>query len=328
MCQYSVTRALRRISNIGNMNPEKFRIHTSTHIAQVEYQVRNLPNLVAFYGDLMGMQLIEKTDTYARLTATGRPPALLALIERKDARPAPSNSHSVGLYHTAFRCPGRVPLASTLLRIVAASYPLQGAADHLFSEAVYLADPEGNGIELYRDRPREEWPRMDNALQSGNLPLDRRKLLEEADKAAAQTGKVDPGMDIGHIHLQVSDLTTAEAFYRHRLGLDVMMALPTALFFAAGGYHHHVGANTWHSLNAPRRGKDLTGLSSYSFTIPDEAGWLAALERVEDKEIKVIERDGQLGVAVEDQDGIVVQLMTEETAAVREALSSFKNTSL
>lgn len=310
------------------MTKDNFQMHPSTHVAHVEYHVRELPNLLAFYSDLMGMQVIDKTDTVARISATGQPPALLTLIERKDARPAPSNSHNVGLYHTAFRFPGRVPLASTLLRIVAARYPLQGASDHRFSEAIYLADPAGNGIELYRDRPRNEWPRVDDVLQSGNLPLDLRKLLEEADQAAAQTGKVDPGMDIGHIHLQVSDLATAEAFYRHRLGLDVMMALPTALFFAAGGYHHHVGANTWHSLNAPRRGKDLTGLSSYSFTIPDEAGWLAALERVKDKEIRIFERDGQVGVAVEDQDGIVVQLMTEETAAVREALSSFKNTSL
>lgn len=304
-----------------------FRIHPSTHIAHVEYQARDLANLLAFYGDLMGLQLIEKTDAYAKLSATGQPPALLTLIERKDALPAPSNSHVVGLYHTAFRYPGRVPLASTLLRIVAAGYPLQGASDHRFSEAIYLADPEGNGIELYRDRPREEWPKMNEALQSGNLPLDLRKLLDEADQAAALSAKVDPGMDIGHIHLQVSDLATADAFYHQRLGLDVMMAMPTALFFAAGGYHHHIGANIWHSQNAPRRKKDLTGLKSYAFVIPDEAGWFAVYERVKDKKIQSIERDGRLGIAVEDQDGIVVELMTSETAAVRKGLASLNTTS-
>ena len=310
------------------MTNNSFHIHPSTHIAHVEYHVRDLANLMAFYGDLMGMQVIEKTDAYARFSSTGQPPTLLTLIESKEARPAPSNSHHAGLYHTAFRFPGRVPLASTLLRIVAARYPLQGAADHQFSEAVYLADPEGNGIELYRDRPREEWPRLDEVLQTGNLPLDLRKLLEEADQAAAQAGKVDPGMDIGHIHLQVTDLATTDAFYRHRLGLDVMMAMPTALFFAAGGYHHHVGANTWHSLNAPRRENDLTGLNSYAFLIPDEVGWLSVFERVKDKETKTLERDGLLGVTLEDQDGIVVELMTSETEAVRKGLASLNTTSV
>lgn len=284
--------------------------------------MRDLPKMVAFYGDLMGMQVIEKTDAYAKLSASGQPPALLTLVELRDARPAPSSSFNAGLYHTAFRFPGRKPLASTLLRIVAARYPLQGAADHRFSEAVYLADPEGNGIELYRDHPREVWPRMGDALQSGNLPLDLDKLLEEADQVAAQAGKVDPGMDIGHIHLQVSNLAGADAFYHQLLGLDVMMAMPTALFFAAGGYHHHVGANIWHSQNAPRRAKDLTGLSSYAFVVPDEAGWLAVFERVKDKVIRTTERDGQLGVAIEDQDGIVVEIITAETETVRKALAS------
>jgi catechol 2,3-dioxygenase len=303
-----------------------FQIHPSTQIAHVEYQVRDLANLVAFYADLLGMPLIEKTDTFAQLSATGQPPALLTLFERKDAKPAPSNSSVPGLYHTAFRFPGRVPLASTLMRMVAARYPLQGAADHRFSEAIYLADPEGNGIELYRDRPREEWPRMGDALQSGNLPLDLRQLLEEADQAAAQAGKVDPGMDIGHIHLQVSDLAMADAFYHDLLGLDVMMSMPTALFFAAGGYHHYVGANTWHSLNAPHREKGLTGLNSFSFLIPDEAGWQAALERVKDKMPRVVERDGLLGVAIEDQDGIVVELMTNAGETVRIALQATEST--
>ncbi len=305
-----------------------FRIHAFTQIAHVEYQVSKLANLLAFYCDLMGMQVIERTDTYARLSATGQPPALLTLVERKNTRPAPSTSNNVGLYHTAFRFPGRVPLASTLLLIVAAGYPLQGAADHRFSEAVYLADPEGNGIEIYRDRPREEWPRMGDALQSGNLPLDLRKLLEEADQAAAQAGKVDHRIDIGHIHLQVSNLATADAFYHQLLGLDVMMSLPTALFFAAGGYHHHVGANIWHSQDAPRREKDLAGLKSYAFVIPDEAGWLAVFERVKDRAVQSIERDGWLGFSVEDQDGIVVEFLTSETGAIRKALASLQSTSV
>jgi catechol 2,3-dioxygenase len=307
------------------MMNDTFRIHPTTQIAHVEYQVRDLANLSAFYGDLMGLQMLEKTDSTARFSSTGQPPALLALIQNRDAQPAPSTSFNAGLYHTAFRFQDRAQLGSTLLRIVAAGYPLAGAADHRFSEAVYLADPEGNGIEIYRDRPREEWPRMGDVLQSGNLPLDLRKLLEEADQAAAQAGKVDPRMDIGHIHLQISNLATADAFYHQLLGMDVMMSLPTALFFAAGGYHHHVGANIWHSQNAPRRGKGLTGLNSYGLFVPDEAGWLAIYERVKDKKPLPIERDGQAGIALEDQDGIVVELMTTTTENVRKTLAAFQS---
>jgi catechol 2,3-dioxygenase len=304
------------------MMNDTFRIHPATQIAHVEYQVRDLANLSAFYGDLMGMQLIEKTDSVARFSVTGKLPALLTLVQNKDAQPASSTSFNVGLYHTAFRFPGRVQLGSTLLRIVASGYPLEGAADHRFSEAVYLADPEGNGIELYRDRPREEWPRMGDTLQSGNLPLNLRQLLEEADQTTAQAGKVDSHMDIGHIHLQVSNLATADAFYHQLLGMDVMMkGPPTALFFAAGGYHHHVGANIWHSQNAPRRGKGLTGLNSYGFIVPDEDGWLAIYERVKDKKPRPIERDGQSGIALEDQDGIVVELVTASTDNVRKTLA-------
>lgn len=308
------------------MNPQtnEFKIHPNTSLAHVELQVVDLPNMLAFYGDLMGFQLIENADGSARLSATGRPPALLTLTEHKDARPQPSNSFAPGLYHTAFRFPGRIPLATTLLRIVASGWALQGAADHRVSEAIYLADPEGNGIEIYRDRPRADWPQMQGVVQMGNLPLDLPKLLEEADQTAAQAGLIDPGTDIGHMHLQVSNLATAEAFYHQLLGLDVMMAMPTALFMSAGGYHHHLGANTWHSLNAPRRTEDLTGLRSYAYLVPEELGWLALFERLRaaNQPLTVIERDGRPGLATKDQDGISVELLTTGTETVRKALAS------
>lgn len=300
---------------------ENFTIHPQTSLAHLELQVNSLANTVAFYGDLMGFQLIEKQGGQARLSPTGQPPILLTLTERKDAqRPA---ARSVGLYHTAFRFPGRKPLATTLLRIVAARWPLQGASDHRVSEAIYLADPEGNGIEIYRDRPREEWPRLQDSIQMGNLPLDLPKLLEEADRAASQAGAIDPGTDLGHMHLQVSDLATADAFYQQLLGLDVMMSMPTALFMSAGGYHHHLGANTWHSLDAPRRDKDTLGLKSFAFLIPDEANWLALYQRIhsEGRTLQAIETDGKLGVALEDDDGIGVELITPESENVRRVLT-------
>lgn len=298
-----------------------FRIHTDTHIAHVELQVADLARMVAFYGGLMGFQVIEEANGVARLSPSGQPPALITLTERKGARLQPQRS--TGLYHTAFRFPGRGPLATTLLRIVAAGWPLQGAADHHVSEAIYLPDPENNGIEIYRDRPRADWPQLDGMLQMGNAPLDLHKLIEEADQAAAQGGLIDTGTDIGHMHLQVADTATAAAFYHDLLGLDIVMSMPSALFLSAGGYHHHLGANTWQSHNAPRREADMTGLRSYAYRIPDEAGWLALFERVQasGQEAHAVERDGQPGIGLADQDGNQVEVLGPETSAVRAAVS-------
>ncbi len=303
------------------MNTQTFQIHRDTQIAHVEMQVADLANMLAFYGDLMGFKLIDSKDGVVRFSPTGKLPALLTLTERKGARQQPQ--FSTGLYHTAFRFPGRGPLAITLMRLVDYGWPLQGASDHRVSEAIYLADPEGNGIEIYRDRPRADWPRMDNMVQMGNLPLDLHKLLEEADQAAAQAGGIDPDTDIGHMHLQVSDTATAEAFYHGLLGLDTVMAMPTALFMSAGGYHHHLGANTWNSRNAPPHAEDMTGLRSYAYVIPDGAGWLTLFKRLQQsgQSLKATERDGRPGVAVQDQDGNRVELLAHESEAVRAALS-------
>jgi catechol 2,3-dioxygenase len=302
-------------------NQINFKLHPDTRIAHVEYQVADLNRMVAFYSGLMGFQLIEQTDGIARISPTGQPPALITLIERKGARQQPERS--TGLYHTAFRFPGRGPLATILLRIVASGWPLQGAADHRVSEAIYLPDPENNGIEIYRDRPRQEWPQLNGMVQMGNLPLDLHKLIEEADQAKAQTGVIDPGADIGHIHLQVSNTAAADAFYHGLLGFDVVMSMPSAIFLSAGGYHHHIGANTWNSLNAPRREDDMTGLRSHAYMIPDEASWLALLERLQaaSQSLSSIERGNYPGVAVSDQDGNRVELLGPDTDPIRAALT-------
>lgn len=306
------------------MNDQHFQIHSDTHIAHVELQVSDLANMLAFYGDLMGFRLIENKDGVARLSPTGKLPTVLTLTERKGALRQPQ--FSTGLYHTAFRFPGRGPLATTLMRLVAYGWPLQGASDHRVSEAIYLADPEGNGIEIYRDRPRSDWPRLEGDIQMGTQALDLRKLMEEADPAVAQTGGIDPGTDIGHMHLQVSDTATAEAFYNGLLGLDVVMSMLSASFMSAGGYHHHLGANTWNSRNAPPRADDMTGLRSYAYLIPDEAGWLALFERLQNsgQTLKAMQRDERLGVALQDQDSNRVELLASSSEAVRKALTSLE----
>lgn len=305
------------------METTTFQLHPDTHIAHVELQVADLARMTAFYGGLMGFQLIDQAEGVTRLSPTGNLPALLTLSEHRNARRQPQER--TGLYHTAFRFTGRNTLATTFLRIVSAGWPLQGASDHLVSEAIYFADPEGNGIEIYRDRPRDQWPRMDGTgeLQMANAPLDLHKLLDEADRAAAEAGVIDAGTDIGHMHLQVSDTATAAAFYSNLLGMDMIVNWPSAIFMSAGGYHHHLGANTWHSQNAPRREDDMTGLRSYAYRVPDEAGWLALLQRVQNAQYEhaAAERDGQPGFWLQDQDGNRVEVLGPDTPAVRQALS-------
>jgi catechol 2,3-dioxygenase len=160
-------------------------------------------------------------------------------------------------------------------------------------------------------------------LQMGNLPVDLHRLIEEADQAKAQSGLIDPGTDIGHMHLQVSNTATAEAFYHSLLGFDIVMSMPSALFMSAGGYHHHIGVNTWNSLNALHREEDMTGLRSHAYKVPDEAGWLALLDRVcaSGHAVKATERDGQPGLAVDDQDGNRVEMLGPDTSAVRAAMA-------
>ena len=294
-------------------------------LGHVHLTVSDLVRSLAFYQNALGFKVHRREGETVYLG--GGQTDLLALTETTGARLYPNRT---GLYHFALLVPSRLELAQSLKHIGVTRTPVQGFADHLVSEAIYLADPEGNGIELYRDRPRSDWPDPNDALQNGNLPLDLRKLLEEADQAAAQDGKIDPQTDIGHIHLQVSDLDATKAFYLNLLGLDVMMSLPTALFFSAGDYHHHVGANIWNSRNAPRRGEDMTGLRSFAFLIPDEAGWLALHERLQtsSRPLKAAERDGRLGVTIEDQDGTAVEFLTPETEAVRKTLASLLPTSV
>jgi catechol 2,3-dioxygenase len=146
--------------------------------------------------------------------------------------------------------PTRADLARTLRRVADSRWPLSGASDHLVSEALYLADPEGNGIELYRDRPRDEWPRSAGSIEMATLPLDLESLLGEPGGERAGT-RMPAGTTLGHVHLQVADLGDAEAFWVDALGFDVTVRGYPAPFVSAGGYHHHVGLNTWAGVGAP-----------------------------------------------------------------------------
>ena len=216
-----------------------------------------------------------------------------------DRSAPPLNRRATGLYHFAILMPTRADLARSLRRIAEARWPLDGASDHLVSEALYLSDPDGNGIEIYRDRPREHWRRREGRLEMATIPLDLDTLLVESGDASAS---VPPGTTIGHVHLQVADLDEAERFYSGALGLDVTVrGYPGALFVSAGGYHHHLGLNTWHSAGAPPPPPGSVGLRSFEVRLPDRAAFEHTFERVRAAGIEGETVDG--GVLVRDPSG-------------------------
>ena len=177
--------------------------------------------------------------------------------------------------------PDRAELARSLRRVAGAGWRLTGASDHLVSEALYLQDPEGNGIEIYRDRPREEWRRNGDELAMATLPLDLESVLGELEPSERSANGMPAGTTMGHVHLQVADIPAAEGFYNRALGLDVMVrSYPGALFLAAGGYHHHLGLNTWQSQGAHPPPEGALGLDRYELVLPNAAERDGAADRL------------------------------------------------
>jgi catechol 2,3-dioxygenase len=253
-------------------------IPPDTSIGKVRLRVADLDDLTAFYERVIGLPAVEGGGDVTRLAAAGGEP-LIELVGAPDAPPAPS--FSTGLFHLAILVPDRAELARSLQRVAGAGWRLTGASDHLVSEALYLQDPEGNGIEIYRDRPREEWRRNGDELAMATLPLDLESILGELDPSERQTNGMPGGTTMGHVHLQVADIPAAERFYNRALGLDVMVrSYPGALFLSAGGYHHHIGLNTWQSQGAPPPPEGSLGLDRYELVLPSAAERDSAADRL------------------------------------------------
>lgn len=286
-----------------------FRIHPEAHPGPVHLVVSDLARLLRFYQEVIGLDLIEQRSDTAVL-GVGRASPLLLLTREPGAPPRPPRT--TGLYHFAIRLPDRVELARTLQHLDAARYPLQGSADHLVSEALYLADPEHNGIEIYADRPRDAWPHRDGQVQMATDWLDHQDLLAELERDPRPWEGMAPGTRIGHVHLQVADLRQAEAFYHGVLGFDLTLRYgDSALFFSAGGYHHHVGVNTWAGSEALSPPAGAAGLCYFTVLLPDQAAWLrvrdhlrasgAAFDRADD--VLVLRDPAQNGVRLLVDDG-------------------------
>jgi catechol 2,3-dioxygenase len=253
--------------------------------------VIDLPMTAEWYRRVMGLSSIDKSASGETLGVAGRP--LLTLTTGSNAARAPHNAP--GLFHTAFLVPDRQELGRWLAHVAHNKVPLTGASDHLVSEAIYLDDPEGNGIEIYRDRDRSEWTYVpDGTVKMATNRLDLQALYDEAPKDT-WGGQAD-GTVIGHIHLQVSDIPQADAFFRDILGLDIMARYPGASFFASGKYHHHVAANVWNSRGQPKRNDRMTGLSDYTIRFNDPAKLEAAVKKLEEFEIATTRENGAISL--------------------------------
>jgi catechol 2,3-dioxygenase len=270
----------------------------------VRLTVSELDRSRAFYEQAVGLRASELDDGTLALGPAGES----ALIELRGDSSAPRlNRRAPGLYHLAILVPTRRDLAFALARLAQARWPLDGASDHLVSEALYLSDPDGNGIEIYRDRPREEWPRTGDQLEMATLPLDLDGLIGELRDASELQAQAPAGTRIGHVHLQVADITKAEAFYHGVLGFDVMVrGYPGALFVSAGGYHHHIGLNTWHSAGAAPAPEGSVGLRSFTVELPSEAELAAVVTRV--RAAGITASDVPEGVLVRDPFGTALIL--------------------
>lgn len=241
------------------------------HIGAVTLRVNDLARLTTFYRDAIGLGLIAQDHATATLGVDGV--ALVRLVEG-GAQP----SSPAGLFHLALLLPSRAALADWVGHAAQVRIPLDGASDHLVSEALYLSDPEGNGIEIYRDRPRTEWPRRDGAIRMATERLDLDALLREAN--GGEYPGMPTGTRMGHIHLRVGDTGEAEAFYQGSLGFDLTVRYPGASFLSSGGYHHHIAGNVWGSRGAGVRQAGELGLDRFELVARDAAEFAAMRGRI------------------------------------------------
>lgn len=278
--------------------PATPNINHGSRIVRTALLVNDIDSVKQFYRDVIGLAVVREQQGQVVLGAGDTP---LLILEEDPAAPARPEA-SAGLFHTAFRVPSREALGDALVRI-RERWQLGGASDHWVSEAIYTSDPEGNGVEIYRDLPRDEWPlNADGTIQIGTHPLDLNRLA--ADATGAST--IPAGADIGHIHLEVTSLDAFEAFYIDTVGFEVQTATPQAYFVAAGGYHHHLGANTWQHRNEPISGR---GLAWFEILLPDADSLAQLQKRCVAGSYTVSETAD--GLTVIDADGVAVRFSVD-----------------
>jgi len=257
--------------------PNGYRLPAATRLGKVRLQVADLEKSLAWYEKVLGLQVANRTADSASLTAQGDDKVLVELRQRTGARPV-SRRGRLGLYHYAILLPDRASLGRFLAHLATIG-AYAGMSDHFVSEALYLTDPDGLGIEVYADRPRSAWRHEGRQLAMATNPLDVDSVIEAG--GAERWSGMPKGTVIGHVHLHVADIPKAEAFYHQGLGLDkIVWSYPGALFLSAGGYHHHLGTNTW-AADAPRPEDDDARLLEWTVVVPSIDDAAAAARSLE-----------------------------------------------
>ncbi|MFL5551462.1 MAG: VOC family protein [Gemmatimonadaceae bacterium] len=271
------------------VRPRGYRLPEATHLGRVRLQVADLARSLAFYETVLGLRILHRTDDEARLGPYGDDREIVHLHQLENARSVPRRG-LLGLYHFAILLPDRAALG----RFVAHLADLgarAGMADHFVSEAVYLTDPDGLGIEVYADRPRDAWRYDERQLYMTTSHLDVDDLIAAAH-GERWTG-MPPGTMLGHVHLYVDDIATAEAFYHDALGFDkVVWSYPGALFLSAGGYHHHLGTNTW-ARGAPPATDEDARLLEWEIIVPSRKDAAEAADNVRSAGFPIKEESGE-----------------------------------
>jgi catechol 2,3-dioxygenase len=269
-------------------------------LTAVSLRVRDLGAVAGFYGALLGLGRRDGPSGGASFGAGTHGESIVHLEPAPEATPRPRQT--AGLFHLAIRVPDRLALSHVLRRLRDHGYPIQGAADHLVSEALYTADPEGNGVEIYRDRPPSQWQTTeDGSVVMDTLPLDLEELGELT--AGEPVAEMPDGTDLGHVHLEVADLEASRQFYREVLGMRQRASWRGAQFLAWGDYHHHVGLNTWGRRSQPA-GDAAAGIASCHFRVESPEALTALTRRAEAHGLAAAAADGDGQVTLRDPNGV------------------------
>lgn len=283
-----------------------FKIDEKMRLGKVSLKVANLNNQVEYYQNSIGLDVLNGDDDSVELGIQETGEVLLELKKIENPNP---RSKRTGLFHTAFLLPTRKNLGSILYALVKKQVSLSGASDHGYSEAIYLQDPEGNGIEIYRDKPQEEWDiREDGRIAGITAEMDAEGVLAARDEST--DGRFPSGTTIGHVHLSVSDLKATEDFYTKLMGLSLKDRFgEQARFFAAGDYHHHIGTNTWMGEGIPAAEKNDLGLAYYTVIIPNAENFESLKETVQELGMSEINKNE---LTLLDPNGIKVKIVLGE----------------
>lgn len=261
-----------------------FHNHQIMHIQSIQLLIQHIPRSLAFYQDILGFHVLFQDDHQVHLSADGIHP-IIYLIKDDHALPL---SITQGLYHAAILMPTRSALANVIQQLSEKRYPITGASDHGVSEAIYLDDPDGHGLEIYCDRNKESWPYQDGHLEMYTKALDIADLMKHLGKDPYRS--IDPNAVIGHLHFHVPNLKQAEDFYCKVLGFSpIMLYMKSALFISDGGYHHHLGLNTWNG-DAPLRKDRQVGLIGYELIVP-QSQYIDLVNRLREAHMSLIIED-------------------------------------